>query len=136
MFDDRQGRSFYVYNLHLDHVSQPSRERSVGLLLERIAARTPAAPVVVTGDFNTGEANPATQAMLKIFRDTFRVMYPNAEEVGTANQFTLGRTTGEKIDYVFVEPDTEVLGAGIVRTAADGRYSSDHFPVTARIRWR
>ena len=27
LFADRQGRSFYVYNLHLDHVSQPSRER-------------------------------------------------------------------------------------------------------------
>ena len=136
LFADRQGRSFYVYNLHLDHVSQPSREKSVALLLARIAARAPVAPVVVTGDFNTGEANPATQAMLKYFRDTFRVMHPAATEVGTANQFTLGRIGGDKIDYVFVEPETEVLGAEIVRTSVDGRYPSDHFPVTAVIRLR
>ena len=36
LFADRQGRSFYVYNLHLDHVSQPSREKSVALLLHAL----------------------------------------------------------------------------------------------------
>lgn len=134
LFDDRQGRAFYLYNLHLDHISQPSREKSVALLLERIAARSPAAPVIVTGDFNTGEANPATQAMLKVFRDTFRMVQPNATNVGTANQFTFGRVGGDKIDYVLVEPATEVLSADIIRTAVDGRYPSDHFPVIARVR--
>lgn len=134
LFDDKQGRSFYVYNLHLDHISQPSRERSVKLLLDRIAARSPAAPVIVTGDFNTGEANPATQAMLRLFRDTFRVVQPNATDVGTANQFTLGKIGGDKIDYIFVEPGTQVLSADIIRTAVEGRYPSDHFPVIARVR--
>ena len=134
LFDDRQGRAFYVYNLHLDHISQPSREKSVALLLDRIATGSPAAPVIVTGDFNTGEANPATQAMLKVFRDTFRVVHPQATDVGTANQFTFGRVGGDKIDYVFVEPATVVLSADIIRTAIDGRYPSDHFPVIARVR--
>ena len=134
LFDDQQGTPFYVFNLHLDHVSQPAREKSVGLLLERIAARSPALPVIVTGDFNTGESNPATRAMLKTFRDTFRVIHPETTEVGTANQFKLGATRGEKIDYIFVEPATAVLGADIVRTAVAGRYPSDHFPVVARIR--
>lgn len=136
LFDDAEGRSFYVFNLHLDHVSQPAREKSVGLLLERLAARTPVAPVIVTGDFNTGESNPATQAMLKTLRDTFRVMHPKATEVGTANAFKRGATTGDKIDYIFVEPGTEVLGADIIRTEVDGRYPSDHFPVVARVHIR
>ena len=134
LFDDQLGRPFFVYNLHLDHVSQPSREKSVNLLLERIAARSPAAPVIVTGDFNTGESNPATQAMLKVFRDTFRVVRPDAAEVGTANQFTLGKTSGDKIDYIFVERGAEVLSADIIRSSIDGRYPSDHFPVIARVR--
>jgi endonuclease/exonuclease/phosphatase family metal-dependent hydrolase len=136
LFDDTQGRSFYAFNLHLDHISQPSREKSVALLLERIKARAPAAPVVVTGDFNTGEANPATRAMLAALRDTFRVVHPDATEVGTANAFKFGQTRGEKIDYIFVEAETEVLSAEILRNAMDGRYPSDHFPVTARIRFR
>ncbi|MCK7510075.1 MAG: hypothetical protein MZV70_42585 [Desulfobacterales bacterium] len=57
-FEDREGPAFYLYNVHLDHQSQPSRERSVALLLERIRARDPKAPAVVTGDFNAGERQP------------------------------------------------------------------------------
>ncbi len=136
LFDDKLGTPFYLYNLHLDHVSQPAREKSVALLLDRVGRRAPALPAVVTGDFNTGEANPATQAMLRVFRDTFRVQHPDLKEVGTGNQFKLGMTTGDKIDYIFVEPGTEVLSAEIVRTAAGGRYPSDHFPVVAKIRLR
>jgi endonuclease/exonuclease/phosphatase family metal-dependent hydrolase len=136
LVDDKQGTPFYIYNLHLDHISQPAREKSASLLLNRIAARAPLLPVVVTGDFNTGESNPVTQAVAKVLRDTFRVVHPQATEVGTANQFKLGTTTGEKIDYIFVEPATEVISADIVRTSVGGRYPSDHFPVVARIRLR
>ena len=35
-FVDRDGRGFYHFNLHLDHESQPSRERSTVLLKQRI----------------------------------------------------------------------------------------------------
>jgi endonuclease/exonuclease/phosphatase family metal-dependent hydrolase len=136
LFDDKLGTPFYLYNLHLDHVSQPAREKSAALLLDRIKARAPALPVLVTGDFNTGESNPVTKAMLAVFRDTFRVLHPDATEVGTANQFKLGMTTGDKIDYIYVEPGTDVLQAEIIRTAVDGRYPSDHFPVVARVRLR
>jgi endonuclease/exonuclease/phosphatase family metal-dependent hydrolase len=135
-FEDREGPSFYFFNVHLDHQSQPSRERSVALLLERITARDPKAPVVVTGDFNAGEGNPAAIAMRASFVDSFRARHPDANEVGTFNGFKIGQTAGEKIDFVFVEPGAEVLDAAIVRTSRDGRYPSDHFPVTARIRLR
>src|SRR5687768_6193671 len=136
LFDDKQGTPFYVFNLHLDHISQPAREKSGALLLDRIAARSPKLPVVVTGDFHTGEANPVTRAMSQVLRDTFRVAHPNETEVGTANQFKFGETKGEKIDYICVEPATDVISAAIVRTSVAGRYPSDHFPVVARIRLR
>jgi len=135
-FEDREGPAFYLYNVHLDHQSQPSRERSAALLLERIGARDPKAPAVVTGDFNAGENNPAAVAMRGAFADSFRLLHPGATEVGTFNGFKPGQTSGDKIDFVFVEPGTEVLDAAIVRTSRDGRYPSDHFPVTARVRLR
>jgi endonuclease/exonuclease/phosphatase family metal-dependent hydrolase len=135
-FEDREGPAFYVYNVHLDHISQPSREKSVALLLERIGSRDPKAPVVVTGDFNAGEGNAAAAAMRTVFADTFRLLHPDTAEAGTFNGFKPGQVGGDKIDFVFVEPGTEVLAAEIVRAARDGRYPSDHFPVTARIRLR
>jgi endonuclease/exonuclease/phosphatase family metal-dependent hydrolase len=140
-FVDRDGRGFYVFNLHLDHESQPSREQSVALLARRIAARAfPAEPVMVTGDFNSGERNPAITALVERpdaasrLVDTFRVLHPAATEVGTFTGFKFGNTAGEKIDYVLVQPGTEVLSAGIVRTSRGNRYPSDHFPVAATIR--
>ena len=57
--------------------------------------------------------------------------------VSKANGWTkikFGSVSGNKIDYVLVEPGTEVLEAAIVRTSRDGRYPSDHFPVTATVR--
>jgi endonuclease/exonuclease/phosphatase family metal-dependent hydrolase len=138
-FIDRDGRAFWVYNVHLDHESQPSREKSVALLRERIDARPfPREPVVVTGDFNVGESNPALRALTAggAFVDTFRVLYPDVQTVGTFTGFRYGRVDGEKIDYIFAPPGTEVLSAAIVRTSRDGRYPSDHFPVVARLAFR
>jgi endonuclease/exonuclease/phosphatase family metal-dependent hydrolase len=135
-FIDRDGRAFWVYNVHLDHESQPSREKSVALLRSRIDARPfPGEPVVVAGDFNVGESNPALRALTAggAFVDTFRVLHPDEPTVGTFTGFRYGRVDGEKIDYIFVPPGAGVLSAAIVRTARDGRYPSDHFPVVARI---
>jgi endonuclease/exonuclease/phosphatase family metal-dependent hydrolase len=145
-FIDMDGSAFWHYNLHLDHESQPSREKSAELLLTRIKARSFASePVVVTGDFNVGEDNPALHALVggpgapagasRAFVDTFRVLHPDVTEVGTFTAFKFGETKGAKIDYVLVQPGTQVLAAGILRTSQGGRYPSDHFPVTARIAW-
>jgi endonuclease/exonuclease/phosphatase family metal-dependent hydrolase len=140
---DGDGRGFYLYNLHLDHQSQPSREKSTALLRARIEARAvPGDPVVVTGDFNAGERNPALTALTgatdgtaAFLVDTYRVLHPDAADVGTFSGFKFGTHGPEKIDYVLVQPGTEVLQAAIVRDARDSRYPSDHFPVTARIRF-
>jgi endonuclease/exonuclease/phosphatase family metal-dependent hydrolase len=142
-FIDRDGRGFYHFNLHLDHQSQPSRERSTVLLKQRIASRAfPSDPVVVTGDFNVGESNPALATLVvkgdpaSPFLDTFRVLRPQETVVGTFNGFKMGSTGGDKIDYVLVQPGTEVLSAEIIRTSRSDRYPSDHFPVVARVRLR
>lgn len=134
---DRDGRAFWLYNVHLDHQSQPSRERSVALLRKRIdERRLPGEPVVVMGDFNAGEQNPAIAPMKAggAFVDTFRVRHPDEKTVGTANSFDPARIQGEKIDYIFVPAGTEVTRAEIVRTTRNGRVPSDHFPVVAHIR--
>lgn len=137
-------RSFYVFNAHLDHQSQPSRERSVQMLLRRIAQRGASDPVIITGDFNAGESNAVVQfikgfdrsntdVVLPIFVDSFRSIYPREQIVGTFNSFR-GESTGDKIDYIFVSPETVVGSSEILRDNVNARYPSDHFPVVARIR--
>jgi endonuclease/exonuclease/phosphatase family metal-dependent hydrolase len=142
-FVDRDGRGFYHFNVHLDHESQPSRERSTALLKQRIEARAVSTdPVIITGDFNVGERNPALPVLVgqgpldasAAFVDTFRVRHADDTVVGTFTAFKYGATGGDKIDYVLVQPGTDVLAADIVRTSRNDRYPSDHFPVVARIR--
>ena len=133
-FVDRDGRGFWLFNVHLDHESQPSRERSTQLLLERIEARPVREPVIVTGDFNAGESNPAMLRLTGPFLDSFRVLHPDEESVGTFNAFKVGTAGRDKIDYVLVEPGTDVIRAEIVRASRNGRYPSDHFPVVASVR--
>ncbi|MBL7153851.1 MAG: endonuclease/exonuclease/phosphatase family protein [Phycisphaerae bacterium] len=148
--EKRSGRAFYHYNLHLDHVSQPSREKSMLLLVKRIGRREHADPFVVTGDFNAGEKNPAIlflkgkatlagndqaeSANPVPMVDTFRMLHPDAIKVGTFNGFK-GTDTGGKIDYVLTTSDVQVLEARILHDNVEGRYPSDHFPVTARLRF-
>lgn len=133
--------TFYVVNTHWDHESQNARERSARAILDWIADHAPGQPLLLMGDFNAGEANPAFTALLGAaergvrLRDTYRAVHPHAEPVGTYHAFT-GDRTGEKIDAVLATPGWEVLDAAIVLTNEDGRYPSDHFPVTATLLWR
>jgi len=137
--EKESGRAVWVFNTHFDHISQPSRVKSAELLASRIAKRAPRDPVIVTGDFNAGENNPAILYLKNTGNrtpvelvDTFREMHPDADAVGTGGGFE-GRRDGPKIDYIFVEPGTRVREAGILRDNRDGRYPSDHFPVYAEI---
>jgi len=146
--EKKSGKAFYLYNTHLDHVSQPSREKSAVLLAQRIHNRKHLDPFVVTGDFNAGEDNPVILYMKgesslgKEYEDkctnpvpmvdTFRVLHPDIKDVRTGHGFR-GSRQGNKIDYVFAPPDIKVLEAQILHDNIDGRYPSDHFPVTARL---
>jgi endonuclease/exonuclease/phosphatase family metal-dependent hydrolase len=142
---DRDGRGFWHFNVHLDHESQPSRERSTELLRQRIDARSSREPVIVTGDFNVGEDNAAmltltgpraesTTTSPAPLVDSFRVLHPDEMPAGTFNGFKFGNIGGEKIDYVLVQPGAEIIRAEIVRSSRGERYPSDHFPVVARVR--
>jgi endonuclease/exonuclease/phosphatase family metal-dependent hydrolase len=142
--DRASGRTFHVFNTHWDHESQPSRERSAEALVRLIERRSPRGPFLVTGDFNAGEDNPAIRALLsgneRIGRlgDPYRLVHPDAVEVGTFHGFT-GRAGSERIDAIFTSSGWEVIEADIVRThegeGGRARYPSDHFPVTARLRF-
>lgn len=144
LVDKASGRGHYIFNVHLDHESQPSREKSVQLLIQRIAAvKQPAEPVFVTGDFNVGESDPVIRYMkgkLALegkpnpipFLDSFRELHPTDTQVATWHDFK-GDLVGDKIDYVFILPRIKTLKADIIRSNEAGKYPSDHYPVTAAV---
>ena len=131
-------KGFYVYNVHYDHRSQPSRLGASELIIQRISKRKRSnEPIILMGDFNASENNPA----IKIFKDeplnlvdTFRVVKPDEKMVKTFHGFRGGSFSGGKIDHVFMLPKMgKVSSAEIVRFSKEKRYLSDHYPVRAKL---
>ncbi len=144
----RTGTSFYVYNVHLDHVSQRSRELSAQLLVRTFARRNAPDPVVVMGDLNAAPRNEVVGFLLGRKRlpaqdgtvvancfppvDAYAAVHADTTGVGTYHAFT-GDRSGARIDYVLVQPGIRIMKAEIDRTNSHGRYPSDHFPVVAQV---
>ena len=136
--EKKTDKGFYVYNVHYDHRSQPSRLGASELIIQRISKRKRSnEPIILMGDFNASENNPA----IKIFKDeplnlvdTFRVVKPDEKMVKTFHGFRGGSFSGGKIDHVFMLPKMgKVSSAEIVRFNKEKRYLSDHYPVRAKL---
>lgn len=136
-------RSFYVYNTHLDHQSQEAKVMGVRLIMAHMENRSHRDPVLLMGDFNA-EENHDVIAFLKGLSspdtpkeplvDSFRAHHPDEKTVGTYHGFK-GNVDGRKIDYIFASQDVHTLDSAILRTHRNGRYPSDHFPVTAHFQF-
>ncbi|MCX7876581.1 MAG: endonuclease/exonuclease/phosphatase family protein [Melioribacteraceae bacterium] len=127
-------KKYYFFNLHLDHESQPSREKSTELLIKKISGLTEKLPVIISGDFNCGESNAAIKTILRFgFKDTYRLVISSSDNEGTFNDFK-GITNGERIDYIFTTNDFRTIEAKIIRDSFNNKFPSDHFPIYSKIR--
>jgi len=145
LLDRKSQQTIYIYNTHMDDGSRKAREKGARMIMEHIQGEAKTTPFVFMGDFNA----PEDSETLKIIKgnsearqnlgiqmvDSFRVLYPNRKKVGTYNGFT-GQSDGPKIDYIMIRPSVKVIEASILQTNREGRYPSDHFPVTAHLRIR
>ncbi len=132
------GNSFYVYNLHLDNLSQHSREKSIRLLTRQVAARKTDAPFLIVGDFNMEQTNPAMAflqtahtGLLQRIKDVWQLIHPE-KTIGTRHGFH-GKFSGPQIDHILICDSIQALDARIDNRQVRGRYPSDHFPVIARL---
>lgn len=146
----RTGDRFYLFNLHLDHQSQESRERSVAFVLSEYQRRrsaliareaqdaefggaAPSPRLLLVGDFNADESNPAYRVAIdRGLVSAFRAMHPDTDTVATFNAFAADYDpTGGMIDHILLGGDWRVQRAGIDRTRFGGLWASDHFAVWA-----
>lgn len=138
--DMETAQCFYVYNVHLDNLSQGARTRSIKILRDAIALRKHNDPYLVMGDFNMKLDNPAMQILQGLktsgriqMLDTWALLYPYRLDEGTYHKFH-GLILGSKIDHILVDPQVQVIAAAINRREFDGRYPSDHYPVSVMVK--
>lgn len=134
--DDRNGQRLLLLNTHLDHRSRSSRSRSLELIGERLES-LPAVPTIVLGDFNMEPSDPVLAQFLRDeeLNDALgTAANGQAPTSGTFHGFE-GGEDGPRVDHIFASSQVAVEKAEILRHRdPDGRYPSDHFPVTATVR--
>lgn len=128
---------FFLFNTHFD-LNRTAQLRSAKILQERVSLIAGSSPVVVTGDFNTGEGSAPYKLLVGAgmgrggrLVDTHRQADPTYDTPeGTRHGFR-GGSGGHRIDWILASSQFKTLAAGIERYRHNGRLPSDHFPVTA-----
>jgi endonuclease/exonuclease/phosphatase family metal-dependent hydrolase len=137
------GKEFVYANTHFDHVGKIARQEASKVISRRVSAIAAGLPALLTGDLNINEDNPAYTVLVNPttpgairWIDSFREVHPNrGPEEASFNGFK-GTTKGSRIDFIFHTTDFVATESAIDRTSRDGRYPSDHYPVTAVLRWK
>jgi endonuclease/exonuclease/phosphatase family metal-dependent hydrolase len=65
--------------------------------------------------------------MIDVYRASHPVLGPDE---GTRHGFS-GRTNGPRIDWIVISTEFKPIESSIVHANRNGKYPSDHFPVTA-----
>lgn len=135
--DKKNGKTFYHFNTHFDHMGKEARRQSAHLLLQKIATIAGKIPVVLTGDFN---AIPTDEPMVVIGNTADPLHLVNAQTLsvsghygptGTFNGFDARERNNQPIDYIFVKGRWTVLQHATLSQTWQGRFASDHFAVLA-----
>ncbi len=136
-FETKEGKAFYVFNIHYDHIGQKAREESSKLVVDKIKIiNKDNLPVIFMGDFNVDTQNPAYKTVLeksnlKDSRLTTKIS--SIGNQGTFNAFDWERLPDAIIDHIFVSPEIEVLRHAILTNNYGKKYPSDHFPVMIEV---
>jgi endonuclease/exonuclease/phosphatase family metal-dependent hydrolase len=140
LFRDRSSkREFYLLNTHLDHQVQIAREKGAKLILSRIEAWKTRLPVIITGDFNAAAgANPVYDMLVsnEAFSDTWKTAANRrGEAVATFHNYKGKNPNGSRIDWILTRGPVTCEAIEINTHSRDGEYPSDHYPVTAWLRF-
>ena len=145
LWDRTNEQAFFVINTHFDHRGKTARTESAKLIRNFVSELPAGSQVVITGDFNAGVTSDPYDALFgedhtsSIIKqspvvDTFDAKNPKpGEGNGTFNGFK-GTQNGDRIDWIATSRNVEVVAAKIDRTSFEGKFPSDHFPVTAEVR--
>jgi len=137
--DASSKRIFFVFNTHFDHLGKEARRESARLLKQKVKDIAGNNPVVITGDFNSKPSDDPIKILTDPadkdrFIDTKAVsVTPHYGPQGTFNAFTPKETDNEPIDFIFLKGKWKVLQHATLSQTWEGRFSSDHFPVFAKL---
>jgi endonuclease/exonuclease/phosphatase family metal-dependent hydrolase len=137
------GVTLLMFNTHWDHVGNVARVES-GKLMRRLVDEKRGGedvPVIVTGDFNSNEDTPQYRtlggddggAAATRLIDAYREVHAQRKGDEASFHAFKGTREGSRIDWILHSPQWTAKSAAIDHTQKNGRYPSDHYPVTAEL---
>lgn len=136
-FKAKDGKQFYIFNIHYDHIGQQAREESSKLVAAKIKEiNKENLPTIWMGDFNVTPDNAAYQTIISNpdWKDARLVSKIAAYgPKGSFSAFDWERMPDGIIDHIFVHGKIDVVRHGILTDNYGKKYPSDHFPVLVEI---
>ncbi|MDR1102201.1 MAG: endonuclease/exonuclease/phosphatase family protein [Tannerella sp.] len=130
------GREFYFFNAHFYWRDTTARQNSGPLMVQKITEIAGDAPAISMGDFNSLPSASQILAIRTLMSDAYDITQtPRTGPEGTGFPGGVFQgTPGSRIDYIFVSRHFSVLDYAVLTdTYSDGRYPSDHLPVTCTV---
>lgn len=136
--DQVTGQRYFLLNTHWDNASSSARTKSGELIRDTIPTLAGDLPVLVLGDLNATQTSTGYRELRGLnapsefqLLDSYRQVHPTT----LSNELTFhnyqGGTSGSRIDFILHSSDFTATAATIDRTSYNGRWPSDHYPVTA-----
>jgi endonuclease/exonuclease/phosphatase family metal-dependent hydrolase len=118
---------------HMDHVSAEARSGQARVLRNLLEEKNrDGLPVILVGDFNDVPGSAPYQTLTSLLKDVWLDTHSwNAGE-GTWHGFS-GKAQKGRLDWILASPGVQTREVRILRSAYQGRYPSDHFPVYATL---
>ena len=120
-------KKVYFVNTHFPHrrEDEVARLECAKVLAAFLVKLSRGIPVILTGDFNTDASGPAFELLTKDLKDA-----KPANAGGTFHGFK-GSPGTARIDWILYRGTLDFKQAEVITANENGRYPSDHFPVSA-----
>ena len=129
----KSSKEFYYFNTHFDHVGETARTESSKLLVKEIE-KLKTFPVILTGDFNYTSSAEGYKIIISSLSDGSKISKTKSTGGNISfNGFGKEIEPDNKIDFIFVNNNIEVLNHSIDTTIYNGLYPSDHYPVISEV---
>lgn len=135
--DKTTSKEFRVLDLHLDHVTQPAREKQIDVVMAESVQYEPQFPQLLAGDYNADMKNNVIKLIKASgWSDTFSEVKGDMEPGRTTHHFQGPKVKPGKngrIDFIFSRGPIRTVSSEIVKDEVNGVYPSDHYFIYADI---
>ncbi len=130
-------RMLWIYNTHLDHISEKARYLGMKQILHTMSADVSVwrYPVILLGDMN---ADPGERCLtLAAGSENPDLVEITGHVKRSFHDFHGGswQEPGEKYDYIFTDLSADPDALSVWDEEKDGVFLSDHYPIEARLNW-